>query len=334
MTRTSRTAAVAALSLAVVVTASAQHELDQVAVFVNGEPIYNWEVSFLFAQIKNTPEMQAGQLKGRAALEAVLGRAIDNRLLEQEAVRLGFEPNSDRVREKLAKKAEEAGGRGKLEVHLIRSRVTYEQLRATVIQADLIQTLVETQIESTIEITDDEAKRFYEENPELFVPPRKVRSRHILFTVDDGASEEQRRSARARAEAARERALAGEDFAELAAELSEGPNAERGGDLGFTARGSMVEAFDDAVWALSVGEISEVVESDLGYHVIKVESFDIPPATSLDDARPVIEKLLFQNRTGERLAALLVTLRENAEIRFPESIDTMADVLSGGNDGN
>ncbi len=61
-----------------------------------------------------------------------------------------------------------------------------------------------------------------------------------------------------------ERAVAGEDFASLAMELSEGPNAANGGDLGFTARGQMVESFDDAVWALEVGEISEVVESRLG----------------------------------------------------------------------
>ena len=112
--------------------------------------------------------------------------------------------------------------------------------------------------------------------------------------------------------------MAGEDFAALAIELSDGPNAFKGGDLGFTARGQMVEEFDDAVWVLEVGEISVVVESHLGYHVIKVEEIVIGPTAPLDEARPAVEDILRQQRIGAVLSGLVTELKASADIREPK----------------
>jgi parvulin-like peptidyl-prolyl isomerase len=100
----------------------------------------------------------------------------------------------------------------------------------------------------------------------------QVRARHVLAKADAGADEPTRAAARGKAEQAHRRALAGEDFAALAKELSDDASAAEGGDLGFFEKGRMVPAFADAAFALQPGEISAVVETQFGYHVIKVEA--------------------------------------------------------------
>jgi len=301
--------------------AAAQGRPNEIAAVVNGEPISTWEIGLLFPQIQEELVAQGEEARGDIVIRVALQRAIDNRLLAQEARRVGIKPNDEQVAARLDAMAERAGGRAQLVAELITSGVTYEQLRATVVQADLIRSLVESEVVSQIEVTDAEIAAFYAENPDLFRQPDKIHSRHILFKAGPDASPEQRQAARAKAVAAHERAVAGEDFAGLAVELSEGPNALQGGDLGFTTRGQMVESFDDAVWKLAPGEISGVVESELGYHVIKVEEIVVGEAVPLDEARPVVADLLRQKKTGEGIGALVVELRSKAEIHEPESED-------------
>jgi parvulin-like peptidyl-prolyl isomerase len=261
---------------------------------------------------------QGLETRGTDVVRITLQRAIDSRLLAQEARKRGFEPNQQRVDDKMKKVAEGAGGRAALEAELVKSGVSYAQLRSSAVEADLAQSLVEREIASKIEVSDDDVAAFYAANPELFTTPERIHSRHILFLVESDASDQEQEAVRERAEAARQRALAGEDFAALAVELSEGPNAKRGGDLGFTARGQMIPEFDEAVWQLEPGEISDVVESHLGYHVIEVDEIVPGTVVSLDEARPLVTNLLRQERTGEALEAFVTELRAKAEIREPE----------------
>jgi len=299
-------------------TATAQGRPDQVALFVNDEPISTWEIGLLLPQIQSGMASQGLDPKGEAVLNTALQRAVDNKLLTQEARRRGIEPDAARIQQRMDAMADRAGGRAALEAELIKSGVMYSQLRETVVQADLVQSLVETEVGEDGAITDEDVAAFYAENSQLFKSPDSIHTRHILLKVEADASPAQREAIRERASVARERALAGEDFAALARELSEGPNAQRGGDLGFTTRGQMVERFDEAVWALDAGEISGVVESRLGYHVIKVEEIAIGPTVPLDEARPTIENLLRQQTTGQALSGLVSELRASAVIRDPE----------------
>jgi parvulin-like peptidyl-prolyl isomerase len=321
MKRTIQWLVVAALLIGAAPLATAQGRPDEIAAVVNGETISIWEIGLLFPQVQKELESQGLSSRGDIVIRTALQRAIDNRLLAQEARRLGIEPNEERVNAKLRTMAEGTGGQGKLEAELIKAGVTYAQLRATAVQADLIRTLVETQLIAEIEITDAAIAAFYAENPNLFKEPDRVHTRHILFKVKPDSSPAERETARKKAVAAHQRAVAGEDFAGLAVELSEGPNALKGGDLGFTTRGQMVPSFDDAVWVLKPGEISGVVESTLGYHVIKVEEIVIGALVPLEEAAPVVRDLLLQERTGQELGVLVVELRANAEVRDPQPGD-------------
>lgn len=307
-----------ALLVIISTTVGAQNTTEDVAVIVNGSEIYTWELALLLPQIQTEMESQGFDPKGEVVIRSVLQRAIDSRLLAQEAAKRGIVPNAARINGKMDKMAQGVGGRAKLEADLVKSGITYSQLMSTVRQADLVQTLVESEVEAAAPVTPEDISAYYTANSTRFKTQDKIHTRHILFLVKPEDSAAEKQAARDKAVAAHARAVAGEDFAALAIELSDGPNASKGGDLGFTARGQMVEAFDDAVWALEPGQISDVVESPLGYHVIKVEEIVIGPTAPLDEVRPAVEDLLGQQRIAKVISELVNQLKASAEIREPE----------------
>lgn len=148
-----------------------------------------------------------------------------------------------------------------------------------------------------VEVGDEEVTAYYDENAADFDQPEQVRARHILVRLDPAADEETAAAARAKAEAALARLAAGEDFADLARELSEDQsNAPDGGDLGFFPRGRMVPSFEDAAFALEPGAHSEIVETQFGLHIVKVEEKRAAGLRPLDDVR---EEIVTQLRAAK-----------------------------------
>lgn len=318
MKRLSLIAVAVALVLAPIQSTFAIGKPDEVAVWVNDEAISTWTVGLLLPQMQNEMAVLGLDPNSSELIGRSIQRAVDSLLLAQEARSLGIEPNPQRVDEKMKALADGAGGYASLEAELIKSGVTYDQLKSSVAQSDTVQTLVETRIVPGIEISYEDVKVYYDENPDLFKRAEQIHSRHILFLVKLDADDDERAAARKKAVLAHARVLSGENFAAVAMEVSEGPNARTGGDLGFTARGQMVEAFDNAVWALELGEISEVVESPLGFHVIKVEEIVEGEEIPLEEAKTLVSDMLRQERTAAALGEHLAILRESAEIRTPE----------------
>jgi peptidyl-prolyl cis-trans isomerase D len=123
-----------------------------------------------------------------------------------------------------------------------------------------------------VHIAEEQLAREYEVRKEAFRQEEQVRARHILRKLPQNAGPDEEMKVRAEAEAIQRRLQAGEDFAQLARELSEDPaSAAEGGDLGFFKRGEMVKPFEDAAFTLRPGEVSHLVRTDFGYHLIKVE---------------------------------------------------------------
>jgi peptidyl-prolyl cis-trans isomerase C len=295
-----------------------------VVLTVNEEPIYMWQVNLMMPQVAATMRQQGIQANQQQMAQAALQQAVQARLLAQEAKRRELSPDTERVAETMSRIESQSGGAEGLASNLEQAGLTLEQLRATVEEADLVQELVETDLAADIEVTDAEVESFYAENPDAFTTPEQVRARHILFQVEQDAPEEEVAAARAKAEAARERALAGEDFAELAKELSEGPSGPRGGDLGLFDRSRMVEPFASAAFDLEPGEISPVVRTRFGFHVIKCEE-KVPASTApLDDVREQIRRGLQDRQVAERVDALVVELGEKADIQQPGSPEPAA----------
>jgi peptidyl-prolyl cis-trans isomerase D len=146
--------------------------------------------------------------------------------------------------------------------------------------------------------TDNKAEieKFYTEHINRYREGKKVEARHILIKVADDAADADKNAARARIDAALARVKGGEDFAKVATELSEDSSAKDGGSLGKFGEGQMVKPFEDAAFALKKGEISEVVQSKFGFHVIKVD--EVYPATKkeLAEVDGDIAKTMFVER--------------------------------------
>jgi peptidyl-prolyl cis-trans isomerase D len=150
----------------------------------------------------------------------------------------------------------------------------------------------------------DEIKSYYEANISKYGEPEQRRASHILTVVKSGAGDAEKAKARERAAQilAQLRKSPG-SFAELAKKNSGDPgSASQGGDLGFFSRGMMVRAFEDAAFGLKPNQISELVESDFGFHIIKITGIKAGKMKSLELARPEIERELRKQRAGRRFA--------------------------------
>jgi peptidyl-prolyl cis-trans isomerase C len=123
-----------------------------------------------------------------------------------------------------------------------------------------------------VTVTEEDLKKHYTANEKQYTDPEQVKARHILIKVATGAPEEEKKKAKEKAEGLLKRLKEGEDFSKLAEEFSEDPTSKKkGGDLGFFPRGRMVKPFEDAAFSLKNGQISGVIETQFGYHIIKME---------------------------------------------------------------
>lgn len=148
-----------------------------------------------------------------------------------------------------------------------------------------------------VTVSEEDIADYYESNLEQFKSPKTVEARHILIKVDQDATPEQVEEARQRIDKVYKLAKAGQDFAELAKQYSEGPTKTKGGELGAFRRQDMVKPFSDKAFAMQAGEISEPVRTNFGWHIIKVEKVNPASTQSLDEARPEIERKLKADRS-------------------------------------
>lgn len=192
---------------------------------------------------------------------------------------------------------------------------TEEDLRREVAASLLMQKLVEHHV--TVKLPPHAAEQFYKENPDKFQHPAEIRASHILFRVAAGGDAD---AVKKRAEDTLGRIKKGEDFAKLAKDLSEDPgSASRGGDLGFFSRDSVVPQFADAAFSLQKDQLSNVVQTQFGFHIIKVTDSRGPGLVPLADAKEQIEGFLEGQERDKQEHAYLDQLKKTAKIEVVES---------------
>ncbi|MDX9779897.1 MAG: peptidyl-prolyl cis-trans isomerase, partial [bacterium] len=164
-----------------------------------------------------------------------------------------------------------------------------------------------------IRVSDEEVGAYYEANKDQY-QQETVSARHILF-MTQGKSDLEKTAVLGMAENVLERARGGEDFAMLVADYSEDPGSNTSGGLYENfPRGRMVQAFEDASFSMKIGEISDLVETPYGYHIIKKE--DHKYGNTLDEVRDEIENILREQKKEAAFPAILDSLVEKYEYKF------------------
>ena len=175
------------------------------------------------------------------------------------------------------------------------------------------QLYLETVAESAA-VTADEIHDFYADNPDKFEVPEMTRARHILLTIHPNADAETRAGVRERMDAIVAQLEDGADFAALAATYSEDSSKNNGGDLGYFQRGQMVPQFDQAAFTIALGEVSGIVETIYGLHLIKVEDRQPPQIVPESMAQQQIYDHLLEVKRRQAMRDEIATLRAAADI--------------------
>ena len=182
-------------------------------------------------------------------------------------------------------------------------------------------------IAKTLKADDEALMAYYDQNQSLYKTPEQRRASHILIPVEEGSSEAVVEKARAEAQAVLERVRGGEDFATLAKALSKDPgSAEEGGDLGFSEAGIMDDAFDEAVFSLNEGDISDLVRTPFGFHIIKLTGIREPAGKSFTDARQIVEQAYLKSE-AERLFYEYAEQLGTIAYEEPDSLQPAAEAL-------
>ncbi len=195
--------------------------------------------------------------------------------------------------------------------------ITEQQLRVDVRKQLGIKKLLDKEVLAKVSITPAAAEKFYKENTDQFVTPDEVRAAHVLVGVDKNADAKAREAARREAAGVLEDARAKKDFSLLAKAHSDDPGSkDKGGDLGFFRRGEMVPAFEQAAFTLNPNDISDVVETPYGFHVIKVLEKRAGGTLAYKEVEKEIVDFLKEKRAGEMAKTFVDGLRKKAKVQI------------------
>ena len=282
---------------------------------VNGVPIYKIDFDSALESFKKSQGL-TGNLtedQSRQVREVVLEGLIGSELLHQKAQTIPIEVGGEEI-DQTVRQTRESLGEESFQAELARRSMSESDLRSLVKQNIMVQKLIQDLIMTRVDVTETEIQQFYQEHQAEMKKPERVEASHILVKSNPSDSAEQKAAARRKIEEAERRAKSGEDFAVLAKEFSDDGTAVNGGKLGNIQRGQTVPSFEDAAFRLNAGEVSEVVESPYGYHVIKVTGHTDPTIATLDEAHDTIAQYLKQKKAQDAIEQMVDTLRAEAKI--------------------
>ena len=260
-------------------------------------------------------------------------RLINERIIDKKLASANVEVAQEEVEAEFKKFKERFPNEQAFQSFLTRSGMTAETMKENIGKdLQLRKLLSETH---DIEVSEEDAKAFYEKNVQRFKQPEQVKASHVLIKTDKGADKAAIEKAKKRAQAiAKEAKKPGTDFAELAKKKSEGPSASRGGDLGYFTRQRMVPEFAEAAFNMKKGEISEPVKSQFGFHVIKVEGRKEAGTVPYEEAQERIVAQLKRQKFRKAMEEFLAKLKKDVKIEKKEdNIKVNVKAPAGGQGG-
>jgi peptidyl-prolyl cis-trans isomerase C len=245
--------------------------------------------------------------------DEAMERLINNELFYQEALKLGLKVEKE-VKEARESAIARVGGKKQYMKALKNAGITDREYKEMTRKKLLVNKIREVEIEAKSIVSDEEARDYFEKHKEGYKRPEARRLRHILVSVDPSASAEEWETRRLRAEEALQKIKDGEDMASVAWDYSDDPYRVKGGDLGIVHSGRLAARLEKAVQNLGVGELSDVVQTLYGYHIVRVEEKKEPEQLEYKDVEGTIKTKLARQRRGELEGKMTERLKANARI--------------------
>ncbi|QXM07446.1 peptidylprolyl isomerase [Crassaminicella indica] len=176
------------------------------------------------------------------------------------------------------------------------------------VEENLLKQYAVKKLLEDVKVDEAEIKEYYEKNPEQFTTGDSVRAKHILVKDEEKAKE------------ILKEIQDGKNFEEAAAEYSECPSKEKGGDLGYFQKGQMVPEFEKVAFELEVGAMGELVKTQFGYHIIKVEDKKAASTMPFDQVKGQLEQYILRNKQNEKFKSYTDQLRGKYEITSNEEL--------------
>ena len=301
-----------------------------VAVTVNGTQITEGQITDqvnkrIEAQKKRMPagmEIPAQQIEMLRA--SVADMLVEEELVKQKLAEKKIAVTDEQATEKIT---EIAGQRGQtledVEKEISNYGMTLADLKEQIKLKLQIETLMEAEMGDNA-VTEEDAKKFYDENPQHFNQPEQVKASHILCGKR-GITEADYPAELEKIKAAQGRLKAGEAFEDVAKDVSTCPSSAKGGDLGFFGKGQMDPAFEEAAFGLEVGQTSDIVKTSFGYHIIKVTDKKEAGSTPFEEAKDQIMQYLTQQKQQEFWQEYSKTMKDAATIEYSASAQALKD---------
>jgi len=290
-----------------------QHLPDVVA-RVNGEDVKKTS----FEQMIRTMEVQAGQPIPADRRDEILRSALDRlvvyTLLSQESRKRQIPVTDAEIDAKVNQLRSQFPDQAAFTKALQARGMSVDTLKHDA-RLDLSVTkLIDAEMANQATPSDQECKDFYAKNPDKFAQPESVRASHILIRVDEKADAAAKKKARTEIEGVLKQARAGTDFATLAQQHSQDGSAAQGGDLNYFPRGQMVPAFDKVAFSLKPGQISDIVQTQFGYHIIKVTDRKDARTVPYEEASGKIKEYLTEQRKQQHADEFIAELKKKSKI--------------------
>ena len=291
--------------------------IDGIAAVVNEEVITSFELDKEYQQIqKEMEKLPPGEKMGLRSV--ALNRLVDKKLIDQKIRELDIKVLDDEV--KLAiddVKKQNHMTQESLVQALAGQGLTFEQYRAQLKEQLERLRLMSQEVRSKIQVGEQDIRDYYDANRAKFGAVEQFRARHIFFKVDRKGGAAELARVEAIAAGVLKQVRAGKDFAELAKTYSDDPAAAKdGGDLGTFKKADMLPEIGNSVAAMKPGEVSELVLSQAGLHIIKLEERTQSTGKPFADAKGEIEEIVYKNKADERFAQWVKDLRASAPIEI------------------
>lgn len=253
----------------------------------------------------------------RKARKDALDFLIIQELMVQEGKKAGLDPKADEVESEFTKTKQRFPSEALFQQVLKQQGLTEGKLKDVIRRGLTIRKILDAKVKPLAEpVKDEEIAEFYNTNKSGFVEQEKIRASHILLKVGSGATDQEKADAEKKIRDILKQAKDGGDFAELAKKNSQCPSAAQGGDLQYFSRGQMVKPFEDKAFAMEVGQISDPVLTEFGYHIIKVTDKKSQRQLELKEVSGQIKEILAEENMNVATEKWLEPLRKAADIQI------------------